>query len=149
MSGRNIRSRETEEEEEKTSTQFKRLLKQQRLTRTFQNGEQKADRLSIIGCMRQISAVALNGCNTFQSDYKRRASNYTHTVTIHTHSDLIHCGGGGGSHHCHSIGGQQLLWAHGRDVGHVGKHVNKGDHRDGDEDGAWQVPGRIKDKVVD
>lgn len=91
---------------------------------------QKADRLSIMGCMRQISVVALNGCNTFQSDYKRRASNYMHTVTIHTHSGVF-------SHHRHSIGGQQLLWAHGRDVGHVGKHVNKGDHRDGDEDGAW------------
>lgn len=82
-----------------------------------------------MGCMRQISVVA------FQSDYKCRAFNYMHTVTIHTHSDLSYCGGF--SHHCHSIGGQQLLWAHGRDVGHVGKHVNKGDHRDGDEDGAW------------
>lgn len=41
------------------------------------------------------------------------------------------------SHHCDSIGGQQLLRTHGCDVGNVGKHVNKGDHRDRDEDRTW------------
>lgn len=38
------------------------------------------------------------------------------------------------SYHCHSIGGKQLLRAHGCDVGDIGKHVNEGDHRDGDVD---------------
>lgn len=63
----------------------------------------------------------------------------------HTQSELSHCGF---SHHCHSIGGQQLLWAHGCDVGHVGKHVNKCDHGDRNEDCTWEIPGRIKDHIA-
>lgn len=39
------------------------------------------------------------------------------------------------SHHCYGVGGQQLLGAQGGDVRHVDKDVNKGDNRDGDEDG--------------
>lgn len=44
------------------------------------------------------------------------------------------------THHSHSIRGQQLLGAHSSDVGHVGKHINKGDHRDGDEDCTGEIP---------
>lgn len=44
------------------------------------------------------------------------------------------------THHSDSVRGQQLLWAHGCDVGHVGEDEHEGDHRDGDEDGTREVP---------
>lgn len=58
---------------------------------------------------------------------------YMHTVTTHTIRSELLCL----AHHCHSVGGQQLLWAHGCDVCYVSKHIHKGDHGDGDEDRAW------------
>lgn len=45
------------------------------------------------------------------------------------------------THHGNGVWGQQLLGAHGRDVGDVGKDVNEGHEGDGDEDGTGKVPG--------
>lgn len=52
------------------------------------------------------------------------------------------------SHHCHGVGGQQLLWTHGCGIGHVGKHINKGDQRDGDEDRTRQIPKRMDTEIA-
>lgn len=56
------------------------------------------------------------------------------------HSDILHPF----SHHSHSVGRQQLLGAHGCDVGDVGKNINKSDQWDGDVDGTRQIPERRK-----
>lgn len=44
------------------------------------------------------------------------------------------------AHHCHSIGGQQLLGCHGGEVGNVGHSVDEGHQGDGNVDGSRQVP---------
>lgn len=44
------------------------------------------------------------------------------------------------AHHCHSVGGQQLLGGHGGEVGNVGQSVDKGHQWDGNVDGTGQVP---------
>ena len=46
------------------------------------------------------------------------------------------------THHGNGVGGQQLLGTHGRDVGDIGKDVDKGHQGDGDENGARKVPGK-------
>lgn len=74
----------------------------------------------------------------------REATNYMHNHTF----IQIWVTPGLFSHHCHSIGSQQLLGAHGCDVSHVGKHVNEGDHRDGDEDCTWQIPAGWKMRLL-
>lgn len=44
------------------------------------------------------------------------------------------------AHHCHSVGGQQLLRGHGGEVGNVGHRVDKRHQWDGNVDGTGQVP---------
>lgn len=51
------------------------------------------------------------------------------------------------THHGHSVGAQKLLWAQCCGIGHVGKHIDKCDHRDGDEDGTRQIPQRLREEV--
>lgn len=50
------------------------------------------------------------------------------------------------SHHCYSVGGEQLLWSHGGEVGDVGHGVHQGHQWDGDVDGKRQVPDGTKKK---
>ena len=45
------------------------------------------------------------------------------------------------THHSNSIGGKQLLGAHGCDIGNVGEDIDEGHKGDGDENGTWKVPG--------
>lgn len=60
--------------------------------------------------------------------------------SYHTHAHF--------THHCHSVGAQELLRTQCCGVGHVGKHINKCDHRDGDEDRTWQIPKRMSEEEV-
>lgn len=52
--------------------------------------------------------------------------------------------GGVAAHHGDGVRLEELVGRHGGDVGHVGQDVDGGDQRDGDEDGAGQVPYKAK-----
>lgn len=52
------------------------------------------------------------------------------------------------AHHCHSIGGQQLFWGHGGEVGNVGQGIDQGYEGDGYVDGSRQVSVKIDKKIT-